>query len=71
MTDKTNYTFGYTDPRAMYGDPKIEWEPIRCNRRYDWSEAIAAVGFGLSVSMAVAPMAWVELFRWLFTHTPT
>ena len=67
MTNKANYTFGYTDPRAMYGDPKIEWEPIRYNRRYDWSEAIAAVGFGLSVSMTVAPMAWVELFQWMLS----
>lgn len=67
MKDKANYSYGHTDPRAMYGDPKVELEPIQCNRRYDWSETIAAVGFGLGVSMAVAPMAWVELFKWIFS----
>ena len=67
MTQKANYTFGYTDPRANHGEPAVEWEPISYSRKYDWSEAIAAIGFGLGVSMAVAPMAWVELFKWLFT----
>jgi hypothetical protein len=66
MTDKANYTFGYSDPRAMYGDPSVECEPKNYKPRYDWSEVIAAIGFGLGVSMAVAPMAWVELFKLAF-----
>jgi hypothetical protein len=65
------FAFGYTDPRAMYGDPSVEWEPIIHSRKHDWSEAIAAVGFGLGVSMAVAPMAWVEMIKWIFTSTST
>ena len=23
---KEKYKFGYSDPRAMYGEPKVEWE---------------------------------------------
>jgi len=67
MTNKANYTFGYTDPRAMYGDSKTEWEPTTYSHKRDLSEAMAAIGFGLGVSMIVAPMAWVELFKWIFT----
>ena len=65
MTDKSRYTYGWSDPRATYGDPKIEWEPIEYNHKYDWGEYLAYVGMGIGVSMTVAPMAWVGLIKWV------
>jgi len=62
---KERYTFGYTDTRAVYGDPKIKWEPIRASRRYDWGLAVCYAGVAVGVSMTVAPMAWVKLFQWM------
>lgn len=61
-----NYTFGYTDPRIMYGDPDVKWEPIRASSRYDWGLAFCYFMLALSLTMTVAPMVWVKLFQWMF-----
>ena len=67
MKDKTKYTFGFTDYQGNFMATMTELEQTRYSRKYDWSEAIAAIGLGLSVSMIVAPMAWVELFKWMLS----
>jgi hypothetical protein len=58
------YTFGYTDYHAIYGEPFIEWQPIKASNKYKYSLAACYVGLALSMSMVVAPMAWVKLFMW-------
>jgi hypothetical protein len=60
------YVFGWSDYRAQYGTPKVEWEPIKYSRKYEWGEYLAYVGMATGVSMAVAPMAWVQLIAWIF-----
>jgi hypothetical protein len=64
---KEKYLFGYTDPRALYGDPKVEWEPIKVSRIYEWCLIFCYFMLALSVSMIVAPMAWVQLFQWMMS----
>ena len=65
MKDQNRYTIGWSDYRAEHGTPKVEWEPIEYNHKYDWGEYLAYVGLGVGVSMTVAPMAWVSLIKWV------
>ena len=67
MKDRQRYTFGYTDHRSSHGEPAVKWEPMRYIRKYDWSTPMAAIGLGLGISMIIAPMAWVELFKWMLS----
>ena len=66
--DKDRYTFGFSDYRGEHGTPKVEWEPIESDRSYDLGEFIAYIGLAAGVSMTVAPMAWVQLFKWFLTR---
>jgi hypothetical protein len=63
---KDNYDFGFTDYRGIHGEPVIEWELISPDPLYKVKMAFAYICLALSVSMVVAPMAWVELFKWVF-----
>lgn len=53
------YTVGWSDPRAEYGTPKVEWEPIESDRNYDLEEVISCIGVATGVSMALAPIVLV------------
>ena len=64
---KEQYKFGFTDYRAMYGDPKVEWTPIKPSRRYDFGLAFCYFMVAVGVSMVVAPIAWVKLFQWMLS----
>jgi hypothetical protein len=61
------YTFGWSDPKGTYGTPKVKWEPISYNHKYDWGLYLAYVGVATGVSMTIAPMAWVQFFTWIFS----
>ena len=63
----TKYDFGFTDYRAIHGTPDVEWTPIKVSRTYDYQLILAYVGLAISMSMVVAPMAWVKLFMWLLS----
>jgi hypothetical protein len=63
--NKDRYTIGWSDYRAQYGTPKVEWEPIHPKYSYNAREYLAYVGMATGVSMMVAPMAWVQLIAWV------
>lgn len=63
---KESYSFGFTDYRGIHGTPVIEWEPIRPDPFHKLKMAFSYIGLAISVSMMVAPLAWVELFKWVF-----
>lgn len=65
MKETSRYTIGWSDPRATYGTPKVEWQPIEPNRNYNLGEVVAYIGLATGVSMTVAPMAWVQLIAWV------
>jgi hypothetical protein len=61
------YAVGYTDCRGIYGDPDVKWEPIKVSWwAKDWAMFVAYFMFFVGVSMALAPMAWVLFFQWVF-----
>jgi len=62
MTNK--YTIGWSDPRATYGTPKVEWEPISYSHKYEIGEYLSYVGMATGVSIAVSPLPWVSLLLW-------
>jgi hypothetical protein len=64
---KDNYDFGFTNYRGIHGEPVVEWELIRPDPLYKVKMAVAYIGLAISGSMVVAPMAWVELFKWIFS----
>jgi len=64
---KDQYKIGFTDYRGIHGDPVIEWEPIRYSRKFEWGLAFCYFMLAISVSMTVAPMVWVELFKWMLS----
>ena len=64
MSEREKYTVGWSDYRIEHGDPKVEWKPIESGRNYDLEEVVAYIGMATGVSMALAPMAWVQLIAW-------
>ena len=65
MDNKDRYITGWSDYRMEHGTPKVEWEPIESDRNYDLEEVISYIGMATGVSMALAPMAWVQLIAWV------
>jgi len=61
----SKYEIGWSDYRVEHGTSKVEWEPIESNRNYDLEEIISYVGMATGASMALAPMAWVQLIAWV------
>ena len=64
MSEREKYTVGWSDYRAEHGTPQVNWEPLRSHRNYDLEEVVAYIGLAISMSMVVAPMAWVQLIAW-------
>lgn len=68
MTNKTNYAFGYTDPRIECGYDAVEVEWPNIPHKSDMPGIfLEAIVYGLSTTMIVSPMALVELVRWMFS----
>ena len=65
MKDKDKYQFGWSDYRGTYGDPNVEWEPIKYSRKYEWGLVLCYVGLAIGMSMTIAPMPWVRLIFWM------
>ena len=65
MKEPSRYSIGWSDPRATYGTPKVEWEPIEYSHKYEWGQILCAIGMAVGVSMTFAPMAWVQLIQWM------
>jgi len=66
MKDRQRYAFGYNDVRG-YLNPHYKPEPFNKPIKVSWRLKAAYIGLFISGSMALAPMAWVKLFQWLFT----
>ena len=60
---KENYIFGFSDYREIYGTPNFEYQEIKLNPFDKYKLFFAYIFFALSVSMVVAPFAWVQLFK--------
>ena len=41
---KEKYKFGYSDPRAMYGEPKVEWEFLEPHNDNEWLAKLPWIG---------------------------
>jgi hypothetical protein len=46
---KEKYKFGYSDPRAMYGEPKVEWEFLEPSNRHEWLAKLPWIGAAILV----------------------
>lgn len=66
MTDTNRYSREWSDPRMKYGNPNVQFEPIKVAWwAKDWAMYFAYFMFIISASMAIAPMAWVLFFKWV------
>ena len=64
--NKDRYIFGWTDPKGIYGEPHVEYEPIKMAWwARDWAMAFAHIMLALSLTMVFAPMLWVKLIFWV------
>ena len=61
----SKYYYGWNDYRAIYGTANFEFQQIKVNPFNKYMVIFAYIFFALSVSMVIAPFAWVQLFRWL------
>lgn len=61
------YTFGYSDPIGQYGIMAVGYIPPKKSYSMTKSYIIAGIGYGISASMMLAPMAWVEMFKWMLS----
>ena len=66
MDKENKYSFGWTDYGANYGRPDVEWKMIDPDPFFKFKMVLAYIGLAIGLSMAVAPMAWVQLFMWIF-----
>ena len=60
---KKQYEFGWRNPREFF-DTNYK-EPSFKPPSKEWGLIVAYVALGVSISMVVAPMAWVKLFQWI------
>ena len=50
---KEKYKFGYSDPRAMYGEPKVEWELPEPHNDYEIAAALPWIGAAILVLLVL------------------
>jgi len=50
---KEEYKYGWSDPRAMYGEPKVEWDFIEPHNDNEWLAKLPWFGAAVLVLLVL------------------